>query len=190
MVLAMTLLTLLEHYQPEAGDESAHYAATLALASGGAAALDKTRFEPGHVTGSAFVVCRTTERALLIFHRRLARWLQPGGHVEPGELDVRVTAARELYEETGITLEPEGLQIFDVDVHIISATTTAPAHKHFDVRVIGFVDDEIGNAGSDAEHLRWLSLAELMAPDVRALDSAHDAQGASRAPIYDRAERG
>jgi 8-oxo-dGTP pyrophosphatase MutT (NUDIX family) len=164
----MTLIELLEHYRPEEGDESAHYEATLALAARGAAALDSTRFEPGHVTGSAFVVCRTTERALLIFHRRLARWLQPGGHVEPGELDLRVTAARELIEETGVALEPEALRVFDIDVHVIPATATAPSHKHFDVRVLGFVDEEIGNAGSDAEHLHWRSLAELIAPGVDA----------------------
>lgn len=162
----MTLVELLERYQPETGEESEHYAATLALASRGAAALDHTQFEPGHVTGSAFIVCRTTERALLIFHRRLARWLQPGGHVEPGETDLHVTAAREVLEETGITLDPATLQVFDVDVHVIPATATAPAHKHFDVRVIAWVDDEVATAGSDAEHVRWLPLAELAGPEI------------------------
>jgi 8-oxo-dGTP pyrophosphatase MutT (NUDIX family) len=165
-VSAMTLLQLLERYQPDAGDESAHYAAIVALASGGLAAFDNTRFEPGHVTASAFVVCRTTECALLIFHRRLARWLQPGGHIEPGEIDLRVSAAREVLEETGIALEPDALRVFDVDVHVIPASATAPVHNHYDVRFIAFVDDESGSAGSDAEDLRWISLAALLESEV------------------------
>lgn len=162
----MTIVDLLERYQPDAGDESAHHRATVALALRGVEALDKTRFEPGHVTASAFVVCRPTRRALMIFHRRLVRWLQPGGHVEPGEIDLDVAAARELREETGLALERDELRMFDVDVHRIPATATAPSHNHYDVRFLAFVDDESGDAGSDAEHVRWVPLAELTEADV------------------------
>ena len=37
---------------------------------------------PGHLTGSAFVVDSSAERALLLFHTKLQRWLQPGGHAD------------------------------------------------------------------------------------------------------------
>lgn len=162
----MTFLELLERYEPEDDDESAHYAATMTLVSRGVLALDNTQFEPGHVTASAFIVCPATERALLIFHRRLTRWLQPGGHIETGETDLRVSAAREVLEETGIDRQPEAFQIFDVDVHRIPPSSTAPAHNHYDVRFLVFVDDETGVAGSDAEHLRWVALASLLGPEV------------------------
>ncbi|UCG85860.1 MAG: NUDIX domain-containing protein [Gemmatimonadota bacterium] len=42
------------------------------------------------------------ERLLLVYRRRLDRWLQPGGHVERGDANVIETACREVLEETGV----------------------------------------------------------------------------------------
>lgn len=42
----------------------------------------------------------------------------PGGHVEPGE-SVRMTAVRELREELGLALDPQGLRMLGV-VHRLS----------------------------------------------------------------------
>lgn len=50
-------------------------------------------------TASAFVV--EGGRVLLIFHRKLDQWLQPGGHVEPRETPDEA-AIREVQEETGV----------------------------------------------------------------------------------------
>jgi 8-oxo-dGTP pyrophosphatase MutT (NUDIX family) len=44
------------------------------------------------------------ERVLLHKHRRLARWLPPGGHIDPGELPDEA-AVRETLEETGVAVE-------------------------------------------------------------------------------------
>ncbi|HEY7509701.1 MAG TPA: NUDIX hydrolase, partial [Vicinamibacteria bacterium] len=38
-----------------------------------------------HLTGSAFVIAADGSRVLLLHHRKLRRWLQPGGHADPGE---------------------------------------------------------------------------------------------------------
>jgi 8-oxo-dGTP pyrophosphatase MutT (NUDIX family) len=40
---------------------------------------------PAHITGSALVLDVRHRVVLLHRHRRLGIWLQPGGHVEPGE---------------------------------------------------------------------------------------------------------
>src|SRR5690349_12970322 len=57
----------------------------------------------GHVTGSALVVDAGSGRFLLHRHRTLGRWLQVGGHADPGESDPGVTALREAREESGLT---------------------------------------------------------------------------------------
>src|SRR3954471_20384901 len=56
----------------------------------------------GHVTGSAIVARPDASAFLLVHHRKLGRWLQPGGHTEPSDASVFDSALRELREETGV----------------------------------------------------------------------------------------
>ena len=78
----------------------------------------------GHLTGSAVVVSERGDRVLLLHHRKLQRWLQPGGHADPRETSGEAVALREAHEETGISglaLHPRAPRPFDVDVHAIPA---------------------------------------------------------------------
>jgi 8-oxo-dGTP pyrophosphatase MutT (NUDIX family) len=110
----------------------------------------------GHVTASA-VVARPGNVAetglglhppphfqfLLVFHRKLDRWLQPGGHVEEGDLSVFDAALREAREETGLSdfSAPIGSAILDLDVHAIPASGADPPHFHYDVRFLLTTED-------------------------------------------------
>jgi 8-oxo-dGTP pyrophosphatase MutT (NUDIX family) len=69
-----------------------------------------------HVTASAIVVGH--RGIVLHLHRRLHRWLQPGGHIEAGE-SPEEAAVRETVEETGLTVAHFGGQpvLAHVDVH-------------------------------------------------------------------------
>jgi len=92
----------------------------------------------GHVTASAFVMLPPGDRVVLVSHRKLGGWLQPGGHVESEDGSVFETALREVREETGIErLEaPRGDAIVDLDVHAIPAFGDEPSHFHYDVRFL------------------------------------------------------
>ena len=70
--------------------------------SSGPDVLDR-RCRPGHLTGSALVVDPSDRRILVLFHTKLQRWLQPGGHAD-GDADLARVALREAAEETGIVL--------------------------------------------------------------------------------------
>jgi len=105
--------------------------------------IHSRRAFPGHVTTSAFVLDREGQRILLIHHRSLGRWLQPGGHYEAPE-DLAGSALREAVEETGmrgLALDPwhgtTGLPI-DIDSHRIPARPDRdePAHWHHDIRYV------------------------------------------------------
>src|SRR5207253_4326 len=86
----------------------------------------------GHLTGSALVVDPPSDRALLMHHRKLDKWLQMGGHAD-GEPDLAAVALAEATEESGIAglvLEPQPV---DLDVHEVHPPGE-PAHLHLDVR--------------------------------------------------------
>ncbi len=127
--------------------------------------FDRTIVE-GHLTASALVVSRDGDRILLLHHRKLERWLQPGGHAEPGESDGAAIALREAREETGIeglVLHPVAPRPLDVDVHAIPERGDEPAHEHLDLRylVLAPGDAAITLNAEESRALRWFSWHEL-----------------------------
>lgn len=121
----------------------------------------------GHITGSAWLLDLTGERALLTHHRKLGMWLQLGGHAD-GEADVLAVALREAREESGLTLiEPVHADVFDVDVHDIPARPGEPAHVHYDVRfLLRTVEDTAVQVSDESLDLAWVTVEGLARLDV------------------------
>ncbi|MBB1471620.1 NUDIX hydrolase [Luteimonas sp. MC1782] len=119
----------------------------------------------GHFTASAFVVSADGGRTLLTHHRKLDRWLQPGGHAD-GDRDLARVALREAEEETGlIGLAVEG-GIFDLDRHWIPARNEVPGHWHHDVRYVVRAGADERYVVSDESHaLAWRDIAAVAADD-------------------------
>jgi 8-oxo-dGTP pyrophosphatase MutT (NUDIX family) len=136
----------------------------------------------GHLTGSAFVVSPAGDRVLLLRHRKLGRWLQPGGHADPGEAKGEAVALREATEETGIerlALHGSAPRPLDVDVHEIPARGEDPAHLHLDLRYLVVTPEgaTLRRAPEESDDLRWFTWDELPGLDldagvVRALGKA------------------
>ena len=116
----------------------------------------------GHFTGSAWLVSADGQRALLTHHRKLERWLQPGGHAD-GDRDLSRVALREAEEESGLPgLRVEGESIFDLDRHWIPERKDIPGHWHYDVRYVVRAGVDEGFVVSEESHdLAWCPISEL-----------------------------
>ena len=128
----------LRRYAPSASHEKEfHSQLETLLDNKGSQALWDDHYYPGHVTASGFVLSPDMHSVLMIFHNKLQRWLQPGGHLEPEDATLLSAVQREIQEETGIEateLVVDG--IFDIDIHEIPERKGKPAHLHYDVRLL------------------------------------------------------
>jgi 8-oxo-dGTP pyrophosphatase MutT (NUDIX family) len=126
-----------------------------------ASSWTRSHFEPGHLTASAFVLSPDRRELILIFHKKLGIWVQPGGHVDESDTDLEGAARREVAEEVGLSeLEPFGVAgaLFDLDIHVIPARKQEPAHEHFDVRFAFVARTRDFVASDEVADARWVSL--------------------------------
>ncbi len=105
-----------------------------------------------HVTGSAIVV--GNRGVVLHLHKRLQIWLQPGGHIEAGELAWE-GALREAREETGLLVAHPvtGPELVHVDVH-----PGPRGHTHLDLRyLLCAPDDDPAPPPGESQDVRWFT---------------------------------
>jgi ADP-ribose pyrophosphatase YjhB (NUDIX family) len=110
-------------------------------------------------------------KTLMLWHKKLAMWLPPGGHIDPNELPDEA-AVREVKEETGLDVvllsepameqlpgplqlaRPEGIQLEDV----------APGHQHIDLIYFARPVDPAAVrpvANDEVERLGWYGRTDL-----------------------------
>ncbi|WP_371498979.1 NUDIX hydrolase [Kitasatospora sp. NBC_00374] len=123
---------------------------------------------PAHITASAVVVDPAGGRVLLTLHPKVGRWLQMGGHCEPGDPTLAAAALREATEESGIA----GLELlaFDgrpapvkLDRHQVRCTgKDKPENTHLDVQYVALAPSGARELISEESlDLRWFGYDEL-----------------------------
>ncbi len=120
-------------------------------------------------------------RTLLLFHKKLEKWMYPGGHVDEGELP-HECAIRETMEETGIEAEllnPYGRgwkKIDDSDaidlpipLSVIYETVkySVGIHMHFDMVYLGRPSGlKKGIGDGESQDLEWFKEDEIDSLDT------------------------
>ena len=140
---------------------------------------------PGHLTASALVLDAAGEHTLLTLHPRVGRWIQLGGHCEPGDATLRGRGAarghRGVRASTGWRSPPEPLHL---DVHPVTCSLGVPT-RHLDVRYL--VRAPPGARAADQRRVRRPALVAAGRPAARTRHGAGD--GRRRWPAPDSAEQ-
>ncbi|AQA25142.1 NUDIX domain protein [Rhodococcus sp. MTM3W5.2] len=144
---------------PSAADESLRHTMLAFLDSAPLGCLRE--HAPGHITASSLVLSEDGRQVLLTLHPRVGRWIQLGGHCEPGDETVVDAALREATEESGIA----GLRIDPVllsaHTHPITCSLGQPT-RHLDLRFLVWAENDAPIVVSDeSTDLRWWPVDEL-----------------------------
>lgn len=138
-------------------------------------------------TATALVI-NSQQEVLLLWHKRLQRWLPPGGHIDANELPEEA-AVRECKEETGldvVIIDEWPIDLFKntpdegrmqkrpiaTEIQSIPACTkrNEPAHEHLDFvfRAKPINDAQLLTvATQEALQLRWFTKEELQRLDPK-----------------------
>ena len=112
------------------------------------------------VCASCYVVDFEKKELLMIYNKKLGKWLQPGGHIEGDETPLD-TAKREVKEETGIEFNPIGTKFMDSIEPIAVEKYETKIGPQIDIQFVGkpinktIINNEHNNA-------QWISLSKLM----------------------------
>ncbi len=112
-----------------------------------------------HLTASGIVI--NGGSILLIYHRYIKEWMQPGGHIDINEKP-HVAAQREVLEETGWGSTLVGSETpIDIDIHLIPANPikSEPAHWHIDCAYL--LSPTSYSQQPDMEKSMWFSFDDV-----------------------------
>lgn len=142
---------------------------------------------PAHVTASAAILDPATQRILLVMHRKIGRWLQPGGHCEPDDATLAAAALREATEESGIAGLRVRPGILQIDRHP-APCDPGVVDEHLDVRYLVIAPPGATPlVSAESDDVRWFGWTELpdgIEPTIRQMLAA------ARAALPGRGEAG
>lgn len=124
-------------------------------------------------TATAYII--ENKKVLLLFHKKLNKWLPPGGHLDNNELPPE-GAIREVFEETGLNIDiipEENLWIERLNassfprpymclLEEIPEYNGYPAHQHVDFIYLAKLKPDGHNPSPQEMHnIKWFSLHEI-----------------------------
>ena len=127
----------------------------------------------GHVTASAMIVNQNKE-VLVLFHNKLQKYLQPGGHIEEVDTYIEDSARREAQEEAGIVNAKLDSWCTDnacpilIDTHYIpeNIKKNEEHHYHHDFMFVYYVDSKnIILDEQEVSDFKWIPIKDVLVGD-------------------------
>jgi 8-oxo-dGTP pyrophosphatase MutT (NUDIX family) len=163
MIDPHSVADLLHRFNPgDDGEAAKSRELVLALLASSAAPFSRRQFNPGHITCTGLVLSPRQDSILLVLHRRLQRWLLPGGHVEVDDPRIGDAGRREVVEETGAILEAdESPLLAGVDVHGIPPRRDELFHLHHDLIFRFQAASDSFHVSEEVREVAWCAVAEF-----------------------------
>lgn len=114
-------------------------------------------------------------KVLLIYHKKLKKWLPPGGHIEENETPPEA-AVREAFEETGLHIELNMQENIWIDrwnaksierpfmclLEEIPEHKGVPAHQHMDMIYTAHpIQGELSENPGETDGIHWFTWEEI-----------------------------
>jgi 8-oxo-dGTP pyrophosphatase MutT (NUDIX family) len=121
-----------------------------------------------HFCTMVYVYNPRTDKFLLVKHKKLGKWIQPGGHIDTNE-DPEEAAIREVLEETGLNVRligerPEGCYTLPLALQK-NLFKSDPNHIHMDFVYIAIPEDEeLRLNEQESDGLEWFTIDEIKDP--------------------------
>lgn len=116
-----------------------------------------------HLTASAIIITATGSHVLLTLHTKAKKWLQTGGHLEPGDTSLAAGALREAVEESGLVdlaIDPD---IATLSYHRL-ANTFGHCTAHLDVQYVVVCPELTApTISAESTDLAWFPVTALPA---------------------------
>jgi 8-oxo-dGTP pyrophosphatase MutT (NUDIX family) len=120
-----------------------------------------------HFTASCLLLNSDKTKFLILHHKKLEKWIQPGGHCD-GEGNLLEVAKNEAREESGISaIEAVDKNIFDLDIHYIPESSKEFAHRHYDVRfLLKTIDNDNFLSNHESHEIKWIDFETFNAKNL------------------------
>ncbi|MGN0141181.1 MAG: NUDIX hydrolase [Roseburia sp.] len=121
-----------------------------------------------HFTASSWLVNKSRDKVLMIYHNLYHSWAWTGGHAD-GETDLLAVARREAQEETGVTdIRAVSGDIFSLETLTVDGHRKrgvyVPSHLHLNVTYLLEADEEAALRVKPDENsgVKWFSREEAL----------------------------
>lgn len=163
----MNLQHQLEQYHPYNEQEQRDRAGMLQLLATQPDIFTREN-QVAHMTASSWLLNRSHDKVLMIYHNIYHSWSWTGGHAD-GETDLLAVAKREAMEETGVTdIRAVTEDIFSIEILTVDGHEKkgvyVPSHLHLNVTYLLEADEEevLRVKPDENSGVRWFSLGEAL----------------------------
>lgn len=120
--------------------------------------------EKVHITCSGLIFNKSFDKILLVFHKKLNFWVQPGGHLKKSDIDCQQAVYREVLEETGLSsLQFISRKIFDIDIHKYEPINKKNIHIHYDLRFLMIADENHAiHISNESKNIGWFCIDDFV----------------------------